>query len=292
MSLVATAAVAMLFRFSVDLHRTRLILNDEQINLASQGATLWAIDTLNTNWKNKNPNKLTDIIPIHSKTDEVNGIEIESAIYDMQSSFNLNNLATKDSQTSFLKLLSIVDPELGQEKATQISLALQDWISASDKSQHFDADYAGQHPPYRAPHHLMASVTELRLVNGITPTLYNKLLPFVTALSANTKININNAPAEVICSLNPSLTLTAAKEIVRERKTTPFVSEQKFLDLDIIKNTNSNYADKITVTSNFFLLKTMLSSGQQHLILYTLLRRNTKDNKSTLSTLWQTKGTM
>lgn len=37
--------------------------------------------------------------------------------------------------------------------------------------------YLKNNPPYRAPHQNMASVSELRLVNGISVKLYLALLP-------------------------------------------------------------------------------------------------------------------
>jgi general secretion pathway protein K len=137
----------------------------------------------------------------------------------------------------------------------------------------------------------MASVSEIRLVQGMTPALYSALLPYIIALPEPTPINIGSASAPVFMSLNPKLTATSARAIDLYRKQNPFTTLDKFQNFDIIKNTPITPA-KITITSNYFLVKTSVKVGQQQTILYTLLKRTAEKSKPTVTVLWQTKGTL
>ncbi len=143
--------------------------------------------------------------------------------------------------------------------------------------------------PYRAAHRMMYTPSELRLVKGVTPTLYNSLQPFVTALPEVTQININTAPAEVLMLLSPTMTPDIAKSIVALRSGKPFVTPQAFADSDIAKN-HQITADKVTVLSSYFLVVTNVTIENQHLVLYTLLQRAVKDKKAIVNILWQSKG--
>ena len=49
-------------------------------------------------------------------------------------------------------------------------------------------------------------------------------------------------------------------------------------------------ADKIVITSEFFLVETHVSIEKQHLVLYTMLERSTNEGKITVDIIWQSKG--
>jgi general secretion pathway protein K len=291
MSIVAVASVAMIVRLHIDIRRTELLLNSDRAYLYAQGSIAWASDQLFNNFKNQKPNQLVDKMPIESKADETDGFLIQSTIYDAQGFFNVNNLAAKDSQNDFLQLMKAVLPQLEPATAKKISMSIHDWITIGSKDSTADAYYAANNPPYSSAHHLMVSVSELRLVQGMTSALYTQLLPFLIALPETTAINVNNASNPVLMSLNPNLSAASAKMIETYRKQTPFTTPQKFQDFDIVKN-NPIAPAKITVTSNYFLVKTSVKVGQQQTILYTLLKRTVEKSKPAITVLWQTKGTL
>ncbi len=291
MSLVAAAAVAMIVRAHIDTRRTELLLNADQATLYAQGSVNWAIDQLNRDWEQQKPSQLIDRTPIHSKTDHFNGYQVESTIEDMQAYFNINNLQAIEYQDDFVRLLQTVNPQIETETAKEITLAVRDWITPIIKNSGLDKYYTGLNPPYRAPHHLMVSISELRLIKGITPDLFNRLSPYVAALPDTTPINFNSAPALVFMSLSATLTIEAANAIAVYRQKSPFIELQKFLDFDIVKN-NPIPPGKLTATSSYFLVKTNVTVGQQRIILYTLLVRTAQETKSRVAILWQTKGTL
>ncbi|MGI9286223.1 MAG: general secretion pathway protein GspK, partial [Pseudomonadales bacterium] len=64
-----------------------------------------------------------------------------------------------------------------------------------------DDYYADLDIPYRAGNRPMLSASELRLVKGMTPELYQALLPHIVALPPGTAININTATVNVLRSM-------------------------------------------------------------------------------------------
>jgi general secretion pathway protein K len=290
-ALVAAIAVAMMTRIQQDTRRTELLLNSNQAYLYAQGSIIWATDQLINDWKQQKPQQLIDKTPIKSQTQTINNASVESTIYDAQGLFNLNNLADKTYQVNFSQLLKAIMPSLKPEDIQNITLATVDWVSSNAKSETFNEYYAKLTPPYHSPRHIMTSLSELRLVKGVTAELFTKLSPYIIALPTTTPISVNNAPAPVLMSLSPTLNLESAKSIEKYCVQNPFTTLQSFQNFDIVKN-NSIQNDKTTITSTYFLVKTTVTIGDQSTILYTLLQREIKNSKPTVATLWQSKGTL
>lgn len=289
-AIVAALSYAMLARLERDTRRTSLILRDTQAEFYAQGSVAWAVDQLRNNLEKAKPNQLVDMIPIKSPVNETNGFKVESTIYDMQARFNVNSLMKPEAQVNFTRLLQLVDPKLTGEQAHAITLATKDWITPGIGQADY-AGYYGELPvPYRAAHREMISVSELRLVKGMTATLANNLRPYVSALPAIALINVQTAPAMVLAVLSPTMTLEAGRAIEVIRKTKPFNTLQAFLDLDVAKN---HHVEKnaITVQSNYFLVETIVTIEKQRLVIYTLLERTGSNGKAAINILWQGKGT-
>lgn len=289
-ALVAIAAIAMIERLRIDLHRTKLLFNDNRANLVAEGSIAWAKEQLNKNWREKKPNSIVDLTPITSPEEKMDDAIIQGVIFDPEGLFNLNNLSNIDHVVALASLIRAIDPEIATETAKNIALAVRDWISPAGKTG-YDDFYAKQNPPYRAPHRPMSSVSELRLVKGMTAKLYHSLAPFMTALPEVTRINVNNAPAPVLMTLNPNMTLESARAIENYRKKTPFQTTQQFLQYDVVKN-NPIPEAKISVISNYFLVKTNVKVSNQETIRYTLLHRVIKNSEPYEIILWQSKGTL
>ena len=292
-ALVATMAYSMMARLDRDTQRTSLLLRNVQAEFYAQGSIAWAIDQLRTDWDNQQANQLVDPTPIKAPIKEVNGYKITSTIYDMQGRFNLNNLNNEKTevQSDFVRLLRTVQPNLSTENAENIGHAVVNWVSQVAE-QGDDGKYSSESSlPYRVAHRPMISVSELRLVKGVTPQLFNALQPYVTTLPVTTQINIQSASAPVFLCLSPTITSEGGQEIEKLRTQTPFVSTQAFLALDVIKKNPLAATDKITVVSSYFLVETEVEIENQHVVLYTLLERNAaQGKKATVTLLWQSKG--
>lgn len=291
-ALVATISYAMLSRLERDTRRVTLLTRNTQAELYAQGSIAWAMDQLRNDWLNQKPGKMVDLIPIVSPVNMVNGYSVKSSIYDMQGRFNINNLSNPEMQTDFARLLHALAPKLSDAEVLSITLAIYHWISPSQTEDELNRYYAELPVPYRPAHRPMTSVSELRLVKGMTPSLYAALKPYVTALPRSVSINIQTVTAPVLMTLSQTMTLDAAKAIVELRKMKPFITVEDFLNLDIVKN-HQIKTDKITTVSQYFLVETDVAIENQHLLLYTLLERVNMggDGKAAVNVLWQSKGT-
>lgn len=69
---------------------------------------------------------------------------------------------------------------------------------------------------------LMTSVDSLLDIEGVTPDMVERLRPFVTVLPTTTPVNMNTAPAEVIASLVPGMSVASAQALVSRRETVFF----------------------------------------------------------------------
>ncbi|MEO8401436.1 MAG: type II secretion system minor pseudopilin GspK [Gammaproteobacteria bacterium] len=290
-ALVAAAALAMITRFQTDTHRTELLLNSNQENLIAQGSIFWAFEQLRNDIKQQQPGKIIDKTPIRSPTDVVNGAKVYSTIFDAQVKLNLNNLSDSQFQTVFTRLIQLASPKTDLATAQTITRGVMDWITPGISNSSFDQYYATLKPPYRSAHQPMISVSELRMIQGVNAEIFQALLPYVTVLPEKTKININSAPIPVVMSLSPAITLETAQALDTFRRATPFVSLDNLANFTVVKS-SPIAQNNLTVSSNYFMIKTHVMLGDQHAILYSLVIRGLKDSQPNITILWQSKGTL
>lgn len=178
------------------------------------------------------------VLPVESATEgDARVIAVaEVQIDGLGGRINLNDLVsggaavdpvTKDRVTALLELLEITSFRVD---------ALIDWIDSNDQtvSAHGaeDGQYLVAEPAYRAANQPFTSVSELRLIEGMTEEAYRALLPHVAALPVSgAGINVNTATAQVIASLHNELTLAQATAVTEKRAEEPFESVQDFLAL-------------------------------------------------------------
>lgn len=288
-ALVTAMSYVMLSRLTRDTRRTELILHDVQADLYAQGSVIWAKDTLRTNFENKKPDRLVDVLPIKSPQNTENGYRISSVISGMQGRFNLNSMDRGEMQAQFIRLAHLVMPKVSTSQLLEMTNTISDWIASTKQSSELAQYYLTLPIPYRPSHRPMVSVSELRLVKGVTPEIYAGLLPYVTALPGTTLLDVQTAEAPVLASFGPTLTLENGRMIEAMRKQKPFTSTSVFTSLPLMAN-NQVKANNITVTSDYFLVETTVTVEKQRLVLYTLLERSQKDGKPAVNIIWQSKG--
>ena len=129
---------------------------------------------------------------------------IAGRIRDLHSCFNLNALRVSgDGQQDLLTrrraqfrlLLSAANPDIDSYTVDVITDSLVDWLDAdSDIISSYgaeDADYQSLTVPYKAANTLLAHVSELRLIRGVTADIYNNLLPHVCVIPRSSILSIN-----------------------------------------------------------------------------------------------------
>lgn len=164
-----------------------------------------------------------------------NGV-VEVQIDDLGGRINLNDLVTANGQVNTLT----------KERLTRLFAALDisainvdvlvDWIDENDQTVSAygaeDGQYLSAEPGYRAGNQPFISVTELRLLEGMTEEIYQALRPHVAALPVSgLGINVNTATAPVLRSLSEELTDAQAAAILEKREEEPFLNLQDFLAL-------------------------------------------------------------
>ncbi len=124
---------------------------------------------------------------------------------------------------------------------------------------------------------------------GCHPELYDAMKPYITALPVVTQINPMAAEPPVLALLNPSMSLETAAALKELLQKNPPQTLEAFKALDFIKN-HPVKDEYIVWTSQFFLVETEVGIGRQHIMLYTLLQRNSSTGKADVIVLWQNRG--
>lgn len=291
-ALVATLSYIMIARLDRDIRRTSLILHNTQAELYAQGSIAWALDSLQENFSKKKANKVVDELPLQSTLSDINGYKIQSTIEDAQDKFNINVLTSnQEVQQDFLRLLKAAIPDLKVEEAIALKDVVLEWINnQSDEAESsLTKYYLGLSMPYRSAHRAMASISELRLLKGMTPKRYLTLKKFLTALpETKPEINVQTAPLAVLLSLSPEMTTALAKEIIELRTKKPFTSINDMLSRPKLSQIKIS-KDKIVTMSHYFLVTTEVRVDEQRIILYTLIARIEKDGEAKHIIVWQSK---
>ena len=145
----------------------------------------------------------------------VPGGTIAATMSDLGGRFNLNNLDPKYDtpqqawQHKFERLLDVL--KLDRKLAKDVAA----WMDATTPSATVASDgfYLGQPVPYRAAGRPFVHVSELRLIRGVNGDVYAALAPYVAALPAGTKINVNTASVPVLMTLDDTVTAEIAQAI-------------------------------------------------------------------------------
>ena len=293
-AIAATLSTGMIWNRELDIRRTANITQGDQAMEYALGAEAWAEQILRRDFQSNQTNtNLTQDWAMQLPPLPVQGGSITGRLQDLQGLFNVNNLASAQAQAALAQFQRLL-AELNLDP--NIANAVSDWVNVGSQP-HFpggakDEYYSRLSPPYLAAEQPMTSISELLLVKGVTPQVYQTLLPFVCALPlqapgsppggqlAATLININTAPAAVIASLNTGISLQSAEGVVQSRAQTPFQTSDQLQQLLGVQvsclhgNCNNNAPlPGITETSSFFRLTAQVKIGSTQLTMYSLLYR-------------------
>lgn len=269
----ASIASAMLWERSVAVSRAGLILHQQQAYQYDLGAQAWLAQILRR--EDGQPVNFSDPWARRLPTFPVEGTggAMNGAVTDLQARFNLNDLrdangdVNQSALATFRRLLGLLQVN------ANVADAVAAWVCAAGKVQGLSGVqsgyYASLNPPYAEAHYPFVAISSLRLVEGVSPAVFARLAPYVTALPAQTAVNINTASAPVIAAVVPGLSLSAAKAIVTERGLNGFASVQAFQAL-----THRKTGFPVTVDSAFFALRVRTRIGNTALTLYSVLYRS------------------
>ena len=161
---------------------------------------------------------------------------LSAQIEDERGKLNLNDLAAggdpiakKTKVLRFKRLFELVqiNPDLVD--------AIVDWVDQDEVPEAAGAEspyYQTLHPSYRAANAPLQTLSELRLIKGMTPDLIEKLSKVVTVYpqEGESRVNVNTADLLVLQALDPRITQGVASDIIQAR---PFKTIQ---DLDRVSS--------------------------------------------------------
>jgi general secretion pathway protein K len=288
-SVVTVAAVAMATRQHIDVRRTGNLIHGEQAYDYALAAESWARVVLRRDVEDSDYDSLAEDWATALPPIAVEGGLVDGAVEDMQGRFNLNNLANTQNQGEgegagadqgadfayYKRMLDI----LGLEAA--LADTLVDWIDA-DINVRFpngaeDEYYLLLERPYRTANRSLVSVSELRLVKGYDQRAIELLLPHVTALPAETSINVNTATPIVLQALNSGLSESDVSALIADRGEKGYENINDFLSHNALAGLEID--TDVDVNSDYFRVLTDVVIGQSRAQLESLLERESKTTR-------------
>lgn len=195
--------------------------------------------------------------------------------------FNLNGLVVESepgvygaytpARLQFARLMRLVG--VPTALAGGIADATSDWLdsdSAALPSGAEDGAYTGAATPYRTANTLMADVSELRAVSGVTPQVYAKVRPWLCTLpvAKPSPINVNTLlpeQAPLFAMLLPdTLGVESARQMLLKRPAAGFESPAAFWKVPAQGGITAD-ADAVaqtSVTTRWFALQVDVALGE------------------------------
>jgi general secretion pathway protein K len=277
----------------LSIHRTSNVLMADQRYLYTLGSEAWARGQLFRDMENDETyDGLDEDWAKELPLTVVEEGQVQAKITDLQGKFNLNNLYRSNPIESETEVqdetelqLEVFERLLIQlELDPSIAQATYDWLDQDIQplypSGAEDNEYLGLTPPYRTANTLMVDISELRLVKGITPEAYEKLIPYVTALPEVTPVNVNTASDLLFRAIFQSLDETSVEALIDKREEAPFKDIRSFIDSlkQLLQEDDTlnlaNLEPLVSVSSNYFQLVTTVRMDKVDQTLYSLLYKD------------------
>jgi len=278
-SIATVIMVSLSHEQSFTIRKTSHLQNLERARLYSLGMEDWAQIFLQKDRDDNETDHLGEDWNIGVPALPIEGGHLSGFLEDSQARINLNNLNSEQGKSNhtlnrFLRLCEDLEVD------TAFIPALQDWLD-DDSDVRFpdgaeDDYYAGLDVPYRSANQLMADISELRLVKGVTAEMYQILAPHITTLPGTTALNINTISETIYLTLDKNLD---EKKFIEERK------EKEFKNMaDFSERMKVNIeTDELDVKTEFFRATGQVTQGDFVLSMSTLIHRDEKGNTTVLS---------
>lgn len=305
-ALVAVIGVRMGNEYQLTLRRSSNVIYSDQIMLYLYSAESIAkqllladaekeIDYRGEAWAEEYPP-----VPIGQ------GMLAAQPMRDLQGRFNLNSLETttgnpenpqeRPNKEMFIRLLlTFPDVVADLNQASAIADAVVDWLDDDSEPTGFDGAedpyYSQLDVPYRTADGEISSVSELRLVKGVTSELYRQLEPHVTVLpNDNNLININTATSNVLQAIayendnrKQPLSLSDVEAYLEEVDPAVGLTRQSFFEYEpwsrIPEPARSNI---FGVTSDYYAISGIAKLGEISLPMRSVLFVDDQKNKVTV----------
>jgi len=315
--LVTSVVVAVSWRFTLSMARNENRWHGSQARAYLEGGEQLARKILREDMIESTHDHLTEMWAQAGEPLPTDEGWIRGTIEDAHGRFNLNLLTAplppqqgqqrrndsaaalqdkfSESQKRFIRLLQAIELEAGPvppQTAIEIVEAIQDWLDADSQPSGFggaEADYyESMDPPFPITNGPMTSVSELSLIKGMTPEIYERLVPLVITLPADAQMNINTLKPELLRALNRKDNLQPLEEaewqaLVDERAAAleGFMDVNTFLSgpnaQHVLGDSSQFDATGLVVAGNYFIFSAETLVGEQVRRSKTLLFRGNGD---------------
>ncbi|MDM3872564.1 type II secretion system minor pseudopilin GspK [Porticoccus sp. W117] len=222
---------------------------------------------------------------------------ITTAIEDLQSRINLNNIVASGGHPALVRRL------FQQQEAVDLLDPLQDWIDRDHNPTGTggeDSRYSYGEPSYRVANRQLNDRNQLEALAGAQNTETGKLKSFTSALPVPLPVNINTAPAEVLSAIAPQLD---GEQIVQQRSglqpdlpakqqeasadasqevvTSGFQSVESFLQSAVTAGIELD-SSVVTVKSHWYAIAVVARFGERKVTLYSRYSLDTETEKLVL----------
>lgn len=197
---------------------------------------------------------------------------VHVSINDLQGRFNLNWLSMDNpDRAGALKAFDRLLVLIGADSA--IAQELYQWFDADTGADYF---YADEEPSYAPSYSAMADITELLLLKSVDFEQFDLLSPWVSALPADSALNINTAPVEIIQTIAGYVDENIANQAITDRGEEGFQATTDFLNQDVFKENEQSgiYLSELSVTSLWFELYTEITLGENALSQRSVVHRD------------------
>ncbi len=319
-ALVAALMVGLQREFNLQLQRSANIIFDEQGWNYLRGAEALAaialrLDTRRDAYQESPVDSLHEVWAQPTAPYPIDDIGwLQGKLADLQGRFNINGLPINGSQNwerdegqrqsrlspyqqLFVRLLrSLEGVDIEQMQAVQLVEKITDFIDMDRVPRVEGAEdeaYRQTGFPYRAPNRPIASISELRAVQGITPEIYAALAPNVTVWpSEGQSINVLTATFPLLRALNVDgslepLPLSEGKRLLLLREEGQIDSVDSFLeDLLFLEQEMNEIKSFLVDRSEWFLLEASVTIADRERRLYSVLHRD----ESAVTPVFRTEG--
>jgi len=200
----------------------------------------------------------------------IEGGYLTGYVEDEQARFNLNSLLVSEiALTRFKRLCDNLEID------DSFIPALMDWID-QDFDIRFPDGMEENYENYRVANREMVDISELLLVQNVTPEVYEKLLPHVTALPGTSTLNVNTMSEVIFQSLAPDLDVT---KFIEQREDDPYGSVEDFIE----RLQQPIEVEGLSVDTRFFRTHGQVVQGDQSYFLSSLIYRDEKGQTRVLN---------
>jgi len=294
-ALVSVIATDLSDRLQREIRRSGNIFDHQQAQRYALGAEKFAIATLQQDIEDSpDRDDLEQNWATQGLYFPVEGGDLTGVITDMNRCFNVNSLVIESDEHTYIANEGSMAYRAYQRLLGLLTLPetlidpLIDWLDSNEQLISVDGaedlEYESLQPAYRAANNLMVDISELRLVQGYSDDVMQRLTPYLCALpeAGILKLNVNTLDVdkpELLAMLINDFSISRAMDVLAERKQSGYDDLDSFWQLDAFAalKIESSVKSIVALDSDYYMLQSQARIGRGQAGLTTLLKQIDKE---------------